>query len=596
MATGSTKLILGVTGLTHAFHDNSVALVKNGKVVFAASEERYSRIKHDRNFPTLSLKHALDFADINQSNIDYIAVGYPARFFLQPFLGKDFSDFLKVLFSWLKGRGFLFFIDLVKILFGEFGQNSFLWKKERFPKNKIIFVDHHLAHAASAYLLSGMDRSLAVVIDAFGPKTTGELIAGAVYLCEAGKIVKKLEEIKVSASIGLFYTSVTQALEFTPGDGEGKTMGLAAYGKPTPAYKALRKIAPLFLNGEWQKTPYWVEMFFANRKEFRPIFNALPVGRYIAALVKRYGKENVAASAQKILEEEVVKYFTYLMHIYAIGDLSLAGGLFLNVKMNKRISEIAGVKNMFIHPNAGDGGTAVGAALYVYSKEFGYKKPPEAIKNVSWGSGYSDREILATLKKYDKKIKYQVEKDIALRAAKLILEGRVVGWFQGRFEWGPRALGYRSVLVDPRRMDIKDKLNNTLKNREWFMPFAPSVMEEHASSYFLNYKESPFMTMAFDVKKSRVKDIKAAIHIDNTARPNTVDKNENPLYYQVIKEFYNLSGIPVVLNTSFNKHGLPIVNSPQDAVEHLLGNCIDELAIGNYLVIRKDFQKEINNP
>ena len=578
--------ILGITGLTHAFHDNSACLTKNGRVVFAASEERYSRIKHDRNFPKLSIRQALSFGRIRKSQIDYVAVGYPKRFFLQPFLGKNFLDLIRLLIELMKGRKLLFFVDIAGILLGELGQNSFIWSKTDFPEKKVIFIDHHLAHAASAYFLGGMKKCLAVVMDAFGPKTSGKLISGAVFLCEDGKIIRQLDETGVSSSIGLFYTSVTQALGFTPGDGEGKTMGLAAYGKPDPAYRALREIAPIFNKDKWKKTDYWAQMFFSTRKEFRLIFDSLPLGKYLKNLIDHYGKENVAASAQKILEEESVKYFQHLVYTHEVSNFALAGGLFLNVKMNKRISEVKGIEKIFVHPNAGDGGTAVGAALYIYSDKFGYKKFPELVEDVSWGSGYSEKEILLALKKFKNKTEFKKFHNIAKEVANRILEGKVVGWFQGRFEWGPRALGYRSVLVDPRRMDIKDKLNNTLKNREWFMPFAPSIMDEYGKDYFLNYAKSPFMTMAFNVKKEKVKNIRAAIHVDNTARPNSVTKKSNPLYYQVIKEFQKLSGVPAVLNTSFNKHGLPIVNSPEDAINHLFWNCIDELAIGDYLVKR----------
>ena len=256
--------------------------------------------------------------------------------------------------------------------------------------------------------------------------------------------------------------------------------------------------------------------------------------------------------------------------------------------MNKKIAEINGIKNIFVQPNAGDGGTALGAAMQLYSEKVGFKKLPQQANNVSWGSGYTTKEIERALKAYGKQIIYKKYKDVAKLTAGKLLEGKVIGWFQGRFEWGPRALGYRSVLIDPRRMDIKDRLNNTLKNREWFMPFAPSIMEEYGNDYFLNYEKSPFMTTAFDVKRRKVKEIQAAIHIDNTARPNTVSNTANPLYYKVIKEFYDLTGIPVILNTSFNKHGLPIVNSPEDAINHLLWNCIDELVIGDYLVTKKN--------
>ena len=589
MAKEKIKTILGITGLSKSFHDNSVVLVKNGKIIFAASEERYTRIKHDKSFPANSIKQALKFAKIPRDNVDLIAVGYPQRYFFQPFLGQDLVDLIKALLSWIRGRKIYFISDSLKILMGEFIQNSQGREaKKLFVNKKRTYIGHHLSHAASAYFTAGYKEALAVCMDAFGPKENGELISGAVYVCDNNKVGKCAEEIKVNSSIGLFYTSVTQALGFTPGDGEGKTMGLAAYGNTTIAYKSLKKIAPFFKGEKWYKSPIWAEMFFSLRKEFRPIFESLPIGRFLRKLIKKYGRENVAAAAQLILEEEATKYFEYLVSTYKAENLILGGGLFLNVKMNKRISEIRGVRNVFVHPNAGDGGTALGAALQLYSEKVGFKILPRQIEEVSWGTNYTNIEIERALKTHRKRIIYKKHNDIARLTAKKLLEGKVIGWFQGRFEWGPRALGYRSVLVDPRRMDIKDKLNNTLKNREWFMPFAPSILVEYGDEYFENFKQSPFMTMAFDVKRGKIKDIRAAIHVDNTARPNTVSKTSNPLYYKVIREFHRLTGIPVVLNTSFNKHGLPIVNSPEDAINHLLWSCIDELVIGNYVVTRNN--------
>jgi len=579
--------ILGLTGLSNSFHDNSVALLKNGNIAFAASEERYSRVKHDRRFPVKAISKALSFAKISKSDIQFVAVGYPKRSFLSPFY-RDPVALFSVLFKWLRGRGVGFFTEVYNIFKGEIFQNSGMGlKKFRFAAQRIIYVDHHLAHAASSYFTSGFDKCLSVSMDAFGPKTNGDILSGSVFKCTKGRI-ETLEEIEVQDSMGLFYTSVTLALGFTPGDGEGKTMGLAAYGNFLKAYKLLKKISPQFNNGKWRATPFWTQMFFANRKEFLPIFNSLPLGKLLISWINKYGKQDVAASAQKVLEEECLNYFRYLVKKYGANKFTLSGGLFLNVKLNKRILEIPGVVDIFIHPNSGDGGTALGAAMLVNNLKSQKKVKINNISGVNWGSEYTHREIKKTLLKYKSKVSFKVETNISGYVAKSLVKGKVIGWFQGRFEWGPRALGYRSVIIDPRRMDIKEKLNNTLKNREWFMPFAPSLMEEYGEKYFVNYRKSPFMTLAFDVKRNVLKDIKAAIHVDKTARPNTVSKQGNPKYYELINHFYKLTGIPVVLNTSFNKHGLPIVDSPKDAVEHLLWNCIDELAIGDFIVTRKN--------
>ena len=264
----------------------------------------------------------------------------------------------------------------------------------------------------------------------------------------------------------------------------------------------------------------------------------------------------------------------------------MAGGVFLNFKTNKKILELPNVNNLFIQPHAGDGGVSIGAALAVSSKKYIFQNFGKALNTGGLGQSFSNQDIIKELEKYKSKLNYKKQKEIVEYTANLLVKGKVIGWFQGRAEWGPRALGFRSVLADPRKIEVKDRINDVLKNREWFMPFAPSVLEEEANKFFKNCKKSPFMTIVFDIVKGKEKKIPAAIHIDNTARPNTVNEQNNAIYYQLIKSFYKKTGLPVILNTSFNKHGLPIVNSPKDAIEHLLMGAVDELIIGSYAVER----------
>lgn len=579
-------LVGGVTGLSDSYHDNSFALVVDGTVAFAASEERYSRIKHDKHIPARTIDEALRATKVKPETLSWLAVGYPKRFFLRPFISKP-SAFVDVLRLWIHGRKWQFLTDAWSIFSSEVAQNGRSRRLlERFTQAAVVYVDHHRAHAASAYLTSGFDQSLTLVLDAFGTTASGEFLSGAVYTCRDARVpAQPVQTIGVAESIGLFYTAVTMALGFTPGDGEGKTMGLAAYGDDSVLYEKLRRFAPHFVRGSWIASPYWAQQFFANRKSFLAIFNALPIGQELASLVKTYGSQDVAAAAQRILEEEVLKYVACLSKRYDVSQLSLAGGVFLNVKLSQKIRQIPGVKSVYIHPNAGDGGTALGAALAVYADQFGLPNT-HSMLGANLGSEYSETDILAALKKYGKAVTYKKHANIAKKVARRLVDGVVVGWFQGRFEWGPRALGFRSVVIDPRRMDIKEKLNLTLKNREWFMPFAPSVLDEHGAEYFEQYCYSPYMTLAFDVVRKNHTQIAAATHIDQTARPNSVTKQNNPLYYKMISEFYRLTGVPVVLNTSFNKHGLPIINTPEDAIDHLLWNCIEELALGDYYVER----------
>lgn len=576
------EYILGISGVSNYSHDNSVAIIKNGKVLFAASEERYSRIKHDGSFPEKALASGLNFLKLKNLAFEKIAIGYPKRSIVL-LIRNHFYDFLLLALELLIYRNFLLIKDFSNI----FKREKTIKKKTYLFKNllrnkKLIFVDHHLAHGASAYYQSGFNKSLTIVLDAFGSQLSGNIRSGAVFLCKNREITE-IMSIPVSCSLGLFYQSVTLALGFTPGDGEGKTMGFAAYGNPAKYHTLLKKFAPRFNNGRWEKGSDYLAGFFSSMPLYYDLFYSTKFGRTLKELIKIGKKEDIAAAAQKILEEEILNLCKFFLKKYKnINDISLAGGVFLNVKTNQKILKLKQVKNLFIQPHAGDGGTAIGAALCISSKKYLIQKPYKALSSGGLGQSFSNREILEELKKYKNKLRYKKYKDIIGYTAKQLTQGKVIGWFQGRAEWGPRALGFRSVLADPRRIEIKDRINKVLKNREWFMPFAPSILEEEAGKYFRNCTRSAFMTIVYDVIDGQEKKIPAAIHIDNTARPNTVSKVNNKKYYQLISKFFEKTKLPVLLNTSFNRHGLPIVNSPKDAIEHLLMDAIDELVIGNY--------------
>jgi carbamoyltransferase len=583
--------VLGLVGPEDTFHDNSAVLVKNGLVVGAISEERLSRLKHDRRFPTKSIAALLTRHKLKPSQITAVAIGYPPRAFWRAFAGQA-SELWRVVRAWQQGRGtWQWLQDVWGILNEERMQaGSGGLSASALSSAPSVAVDHHLAHAASAFYTAGERDALCISLDAFGVDTRGNFWSGVVYEGRDGVLSETpLEQLPIAVSVGLFYTSVTMALGFTPGDGEGKTMGLAAYGDPKPAYKALKKLAPSYKKGTWSTATWWGDQFFANRKSFRPIFSQLPTGKALQAAVDKYGAQDVAAAAQQLIEETVVAHVKDLLKKYPHQHLALSGGLFLNVKLNKLLMELPEVASVYVQPHAGDGGTALGAALIV-SERLGARPAKRLLTSrmahADLGLSYTPAQIRQAAKRFGKAVVLGKPKDISKYVADRLAEGVVIGWFQGGFEWGPRALGFRSVLIDPRRMDIKERLNLTLKNREWFMPFAPSVLDERGAEYFKDYRYSPYMTLAFDVVPAKVRDIQAAIHIDKTARPNSVTKTNNPAYHNVLKAFEAKTGIGVVLNTSFNKHGLPVISSPTDAIEHLLWNCVDELAIGPYVIKR----------
>jgi len=569
-------IVLGITGVGDRFHDNSVCLVVDGKVVFAASEERYTRVKHDASFPESAIKAALKFGEIKFKDVDIIATGWPRTSLVKVLLNENKIDLFLSGIHFVQNANLRAILDLVRLV----GQGGLKPVSNELQKSKIVEVDHYLAHASSAYRTSGFEKCICVVWDGFGAKSDGLLASGGVFECIDGEI-NEVNVHPLNVSIGLFYEAVTNALGFTPAEGEGKTMGLACYGNYKRFLKRMEIFAPRFQEDRWVKSKHWPDTLVGVDLAYKPIFDSTYMGRELKRMAVESAKDT-AAACQYIIERESVAYFKYLYQKYGHQNYALAGGVFLNVKVGKKIMELPFVKGYFVHPHAGDGGLAIGAALEVYTKHFPNGSLVCKMESSALGDEFLEPAIHKELKRY-KKLIYFKPQNIAKYVASEIAQGKVVGWFQGRAEWGPRALGQRSVLADPRKIEIKERINNYLKKREWFMPFAASILDEYKTKLFENAVSTPFMTMAFDATPFGKKAIKAAIHIDNTGRPQTVRKETNPLYWKVIHEFYELTGVPAILNTSFNRHGLPIVNSPRDAIDHLLWGAIDELAIGSYV-------------
>lgn len=575
--------ILGLTSASGGFHDSSAVWVEDGIIRFAQPEERITKIKHDYSFPLQTIQHILKISKLKLHEFDGIAVAW------KPY--NPFSGFFKRSFFDVPATaGYCLLTKPVQTL--NYALNNFfhlkmIGKKSKLTAHvnpeKIYYFSHHLSHAASSYRNSGFEKALSVNLDCFGPDDQGNLWSGASYICQDNNI-DLIEYIPPHASLGLFYSAVSVCLGFKFGDGESKTMGLAAYGNPYKNYNALKVISPNFENGTWKGHSSWSDFRLIDSPEL--LFNTY-WGKYLRKLIKNTSREDVAASAQKILEEVITRYFNYLLSKYKTTKIVLAGGIFLNITFNRILAERDDVSSIYIHPFPSDGGTAAGAALELYARLSG-KNVNLPLTSTALGAEFTDKEIEEILIAHNNKINYTKELNLAQYAASLISNGYVIGWFQGRAEWGPRALGQRSVLGDPRNINIKDRLNRYLKKRDWFMPFAPSILEEYAKDYFENSFYVPFMTFSFRVKDDKKKIIPAVIHKDGTARPNMVRKKENPLYYELIREFFNITGVPVVLNTSFNRHGLPIVHSPQHAIDHLLWGCVDILIIGNFVIRRKN--------
>ena len=598
-----------VLGISPLDKDATVSIVEDGKILFAAGEERFTRTKQQDGFPLKAIQKALDYTGLTIEDIDLVC--YPfltseneqklieqdlqeEKAFLNEFKPADLKPIIKKALSKVPLRkdsihGLKNPNEMMEkgILHNTFyrlsGAESFLssytstqgskqwaeqagasfgkWEKELEAglegigyKGTLKRMDHHLSHAANAYLASGFDRALCITLDGYGSGLAGSVSEG-----KDGKI-KRLHGIKFPNSLGSLYEHVTSSLGFKPSRHEGKIVGLASYGDPDILSEAL-------LSRIEQKDGDF-KIAGANSVYF---------SRYLAS---KFPKIDVAAAYQKVLEVVATNFVKYWVEKTGIDTVVLSGGVTANVKLNQRIFEIEGVNHIFVYPNMGDGGCGTGAALY-HSWPGGTKA---SIENAYYGPDYSDDEIKAALEKGG--LSYTQPENYAEEVAKNIHAGKVVARFNGRMEYGPRSLGNRSILYHAREPEVNQWLNKRLGRTE-FMPFAPVTLFEARERFYKNIKgaehTAEFMTITFDCTEEMRKECPAAVHVDGTARPQLVKREQNPGYYDIIKEYEKLSGVPCLINTSFNMHEEPIVCSPDDAVRAFLDGKLDYLAIGPYL-------------
>ncbi len=558
-------IILGISFTSTA----EAAIVKNGKVVCAIAEERLNRIKNWFGIPKLSVEWVLKEAGLSTDDIDFVTTHDGT----EPFVSrKPIFDKMAELVSASKEIDGTKKEAQLKILWDKYDHvtkvinerhEEYIKEIEGFGR-PVKKVDHHLAHATGAYFTSGWDECYVLTADGWGADASSGL-----FKCEDGKI-ERVAHSSIIDSLGYFYGSVTKYLGFTPHKHEGKVLGLAGHGDP-------KRLAPFFRK---------MVGFDKANKTFRGFMEngfyvPLHDNPYLADALKGEKREDVAAGAQRVLEEVVLEYIQEL--VPAPSKLCLAGGIFANVLLNQKILALPNIAEVFIYPNMGDGGLAVGSALYHYSKENSLK--PYQIDNVYWGPEYTDEEIKEEIEKYN--LKYEKLPNIEEVVARLLAEGNVVARFNGKMEYGPRALGNRSVLFKPDDASVNDWLNKKLKRTE-FMPFAPVTLREYASEYYELFKniERPatFMTTTLSCTTKMKEMSPGVVHIDGTARPQLVTKEQNPSYYSIIENFYKITGNPTLINTSFNMHEEPIVCSPDDALRAFVAAELPYLAIGNFLV------------
>ncbi len=592
-----------ILGISAYYHDSAACIIKNEKIIAAAQEERFTRVKHDSNFPTNSIKFCIEVASIQLDEVDYIV------FYEKPFLKferiletyiyfapKGFRSFCKSLPVWIKEKLFQ-----KKIIINEL--NNICSKKIDWSK-KLLFNEHHLSHAASAFFPSPFEKALILTIDGVGEWTTCSVGIG-----DKNKI-SILKEIKFPHSLGLLYSAFTYFLGFKVNSGEYKVMGLAPYGKPKYTDLIKNNLIEILEDGSFKLNMKYFD-YCTNLKMTNVKFNKLfgqPPRKSESKLTQK--DMDIAASIQKVVEEVILKIVKKIKLDYKIDNLCLSGGVALNCVANSKILREKLFDKIWVQPASGDAGGALGAAMSVYylmkNKERSVESGKDKMNGSLLGPQFTSEDIVDQLKSLNAKYLEMKNNNIIDEVAKYLSAGKAVGWMSGRSEFGPRSLGNRSILANPLIKDMQKNLNLKIKYRESFRPFAPSVLKEFKDDWFDIKEESPYMLFISDIKKDKLIEIDekqknlsgfeklnivrskipAVTHVDNTARLQTVDKNINPAFHKLISKFYELSSCPLLVNTSFNIRGEPIVSSPKDAYKCFMGTELDVLVIENYLLIK----------
>ncbi len=561
-------------------HDSGAALLDDGKIVFATNEERYTKRKLEVKFPYNSIEACLHFAKIKPSEIEHIA--FTTTEFAKtmsrvlPYQMEHYYKLRRRKLSnkgmdkiMLRTRNFQYKLKYAMNMVGKLPlcgtiSKSVVARHLRhmgFRNFKLYVVDHHTAHASTAAFASGFKSALVVTMDGYG-----DGLSGTISLLENGEL-RRVHATKARDSLGIIYEQVTNLVGMRENEDEGKVMAMADYSFP--------------FKFEDNKLRHLITV---DGLEMRAKYGALTQYRVLGDIAWSTPREQLAYYVQQLVEQLAAKYFSNAIERYKMGNVAMAGGIFSNVKMNRQIRLIDGLKNWFVFPHMGDGGMAMGAAMYtnyLLNGVTSYK-----FDDAYLGDGFSDGEIEAELKKV-KGIEFHEDKSKSSHAAELIENDNYVFWFDGRMEYGPRALGNRSILAKADSETVKDKLNLYVKQREWYQPFAPAMLRDDASKLLSDIKGyDKFMTMAYMVKPEAYSAMQSVMHVDHTARPQMVGE-ENKAYKEVLEKIRKKSGYGVMLNTSFNIHGAPIVRSPEDAVETMLKTRTRHMFIGGFYVENK---------
>ncbi|MBU1087955.1 MAG: carbamoyltransferase [Candidatus Omnitrophica bacterium] len=595
-----------ILGISCYYHDSAAALIKDGKIIAAAEEERFSRKKHDFGFPHLSIDFCLNQAGISSKDIAYVV------FYEKPF--RKLDRIMKTIVSTYPWSRAVFGQVIKKWLTKKLWIKSTIQGKLNIESERILFCEHHLSHAASAFLLSPFKQAAILTIDGVGEWATGTLGLGQ------ENQIKLFKQINFPHSLGLLYSAFTAYLGFEVNEGEYKVMGMAAYGQPRFADKIRANILSIAEDGSFNlnldyfsfqhsaKKSFSKKLetlfgpsralnsdFFTDQFDYPSYFGKKPAD-YLTLCVQNQYFADIAASIQNVLEEIILKQVKFLYQQTGVKQLCIAGGVALNSTANGRILQSGPFEQIYIQPAPGDSGAAIGAALYVYHTVLNQKRE-HVLENAYLGQEYSNQEIADFLTKHKISAKKYESSELLEICSQAIADGKIIGWFQGRFEWGPRALGNRSIIADPRDEKMKEIVNAKIKFREPFRPFAPVILEKELENFFeiKNPKQYPlrFMLFVLGIKPDKRKIIPAVDH-QGTGRVQTINQQSNPLYYGLLKAFAQKTGVPLLLNTSFNLKGEPIVNTPENAYNTFMSSGLDLLVLGDY-IIYKDENHEKNN-
>lgn len=577
---------MNILGIACYYHDSSVTLLMDGKVVAAAEEERFSRKKHDHGFPAQAIDFCLKTGGISIEDVDYIA-----------FYEKPILKFERVLSQHLQAFPWSLktFISSMPSWLSEKLRIRKIIKKELGFTRPVLFIGHHQSHAAAAFLPSPFEEAAILTVDGVGEWQTTTLGRGK------GTDVELFSEICFPHSLGLLYSTITAYLGFSVNNSEYKVMGLAPYGlmdrEKNSYYTKLRQVIDIKEDGSFHLNMDYFVYHFKDRMPSQKLCDLLggPVLKRGGEITSRH--QDIAAALQMITEDVLTLMLNYLQKVTGLENVVLAGGVALNSVYNGKILSRTTFKHVWVQPNASDGGSSMGAALYVWNSLL--KHPRSYRLQLAYlGPDYTDFEIKTFLDKEG--IVYEElssPEQVSQKTAQLIFDNQVVGWFQLGMEWGPRALGARSILSNATNKDMQAILNLKVKHREKFRPFAPVVCYEDAPTYFecdLPLSEAAdYMLMVYPVRSEYRERIPAVTHVDGSGRLQTIREYQNPLYYRMLKELGRLSGIPIAINTSFNIRGEPIVCTPNDAYRCMMGTGIDCLVMGKYLIFRKDNPHDI---